>query len=71
MINRTNHEKVEVPLISKSNNAKKDAVVDAHFYVIGKNGCGEPFELCKGAFEQVSRPQRQYPFCKVTSRPHY
>lgn len=71
MINRTNHEKVEVHLIPESNNTKKDAVVDTHFYVIGKNDCGKPFELCKGAFEQVSRPQCRCPFCKVTSRPHY
>lgn len=32
LINKTNHEKVEVYLVPKSNNTKKDAVVDTHLY---------------------------------------
>ena len=56
MINRTNHEKVEVQLIPKKlTTPARDDVVDIRILRVGKNDCGKPFELCKGVFDAISR----------------
>jgi hypothetical protein len=63
MINRTNHEKVEVHLIPKSKSTKKDAV-DTLFYVLAKTTVVNHLSCAKERSIKSPVPSADVPFAK-------